>query len=94
MSSAERLPALDGLRATSILLVLACHMLPLGPKVLQLNGAAGAMGMSLFFALSGFLIISVLKNNADVPEFLIRRLTSIRATCVCIYVLCVRITVL
>ena len=63
--SSERLPALDGLRAISILLVLACHMLPLGPKVLQLNEAAGAMGMSLFFALSGFLIVSGLIYNAD-----------------------------
>lgn len=75
--SSERLPALDGLRAISILLVLACHMLPLGPKVLQLNEAAGAMGMSLFFALSGFLIVSGLIYNADVPEFLVRRLTRI-----------------
>jgi peptidoglycan/LPS O-acetylase OafA/YrhL len=75
--SSDRLPALDGLRAISILLVLACHMLPLGPKVLQLNGAAGAMGMSLFFALSGFLIVSGLLHNPDVPEFLVRRLTRI-----------------
>jgi peptidoglycan/LPS O-acetylase OafA/YrhL len=75
--SSERLPALDGLRATSILLVLSCHMLPLGPKALQFNAAAGAMGMSLFFALSGFLIVSGLRHNADVPEFLVRRLTRI-----------------
>jgi peptidoglycan/LPS O-acetylase OafA/YrhL len=75
--SAGRLPALDGLRAISIMLVLGCHMLPLGPKVLQLNESAGAMGMSLFFGLSGFLITSTLLENPNVTEFLIRRLTRI-----------------
>jgi peptidoglycan/LPS O-acetylase OafA/YrhL len=73
----ERLPVLDGLRATSILLVLGAHMLPLGPKVLRLNETAGAMGMSLFFALSGFLIVSGLRHNPDIPEFLVRRLSRI-----------------
>jgi len=77
VNSAERLPVLDGLRAISILLVLAAHMLPLGPKLLQLNSTAGAMGMSLFFSLSGFLIATGLLHNADIPEFLIRRLARI-----------------
>ena len=77
MNFADRLPVLDGLRAISILLVLAAHMLPLGPKVLRLNETAGPMGMSLFFALSGFLIVSGLRHNADVPEFLIKRLSKI-----------------
>ena len=43
----KRIPILDGWRATSILLVLGAHLLPLGPKVLQLNDTAGAMGMAL-----------------------------------------------
>jgi peptidoglycan/LPS O-acetylase OafA/YrhL len=77
VNSTERLPVLDGLRAISILLVLASHMLPLGPKFLKLNDAAGAMGMSLFFALSGFLITSTLIHNADVCEFLVKRLARI-----------------
>ncbi len=77
MNSTDRLPALDGLRAISILLVLAAHMLPLGPKVLQLNSSAAAMGMSLFFCLSGFLIASGLIHNPDVPEFLVKRLARI-----------------
>ncbi len=77
MGSTERLPALDGLRAISILLVLAAHMLPLGPKALQLNSSAAAMGMSLFFCLSGFLIASQLIHNADVSEFLAKRLARI-----------------
>src|ERR1700756_2090390 len=55
-------PALDGLRAISICLVLAAHLLPLGPKALHLNSTAGPMGMSLFFVLSGYLIISTLKS--------------------------------
>ena len=73
----ERLPVLDGLRAISILLVLAGHMLPLGPKILQLNLTAAAMGMSLFFALSGFLIMSGLRHNPDVLEFAVKRLSRI-----------------
>ena len=77
MSSTTRLPVLDGLRAISILLVLAAHMLPLGPKILQLNETAGPMGMSLFFALSGFLITSGLRENPDVHEFMVKRLSRI-----------------
>jgi peptidoglycan/LPS O-acetylase OafA/YrhL len=73
----DRIPTLDGLRAISILLVLACHLLPLGPKSLGLNETAGAMGMSLFFALSGFLITSTLIHNQNVVDFLIRRLARI-----------------
>jgi peptidoglycan/LPS O-acetylase OafA/YrhL len=77
VSSGEKLPALDGLRAISILLVLGAHLLPLGPKSLQLNETAGAMGMSLFFALSGFLIVMTLRRNADAFEFVVRRLARI-----------------
>src|SRR5687767_5087332 len=68
-----RLLELDGLRAISILLVLAAHLLPLGPKSLRLNETAGAMGMSLFFALSGFLIASRLLNSPKILDFLVRR---------------------
>jgi peptidoglycan/LPS O-acetylase OafA/YrhL len=75
--SDARFPILDGLRAMSILLVLACHLLPLGPHFLRLNETAGAMGMSLFFALSGFLITFGLMRNASVSEFLARRLARI-----------------
>jgi peptidoglycan/LPS O-acetylase OafA/YrhL len=75
--SGDKFPVLDGLRAISILLVLACHLLPLGPKALRLNETAGAMGMSLFFALSGFLITSGLLKNPQIHEFLVRRLARI-----------------
>jgi len=80
MSTAEsesKLPVLNGLRAISILLVLACHLLPLGPKAMRLNEVAGAMGMSLFFALSGFLITSGLIKNPNVQDFIERRLARI-----------------
>src|SRR5260370_25923011 len=73
-AASDKFPVLDGLRAISILLVLACHLLPLGPKVLRLNETAGAMGMSLFFALSGFLITSGLMRNPQIHEFLVRSL--------------------
>jgi peptidoglycan/LPS O-acetylase OafA/YrhL len=76
-SATSRLPVLDGLRSISILLVLATHMLPVGPKILRLNETAGPMGMSLFFALSGFLIVSGLLHNSNVPEFMIKRLSKI-----------------
>ncbi|TDX19612.1 acyltransferase family protein [Rhodovulum visakhapatnamense] len=67
------LQELDGFRAFSILAVLACHMLPLGPAPWQLNVTAGYMGMSVFFALSGFLISRFLWDRPDVKVFLIRR---------------------
>lgn len=70
----RRFAELDGWRAVSILLVLATHMLPLGPKWMQLNAAAGPAGMSLFFTLSGFLITATLLRNAGVVSFFIRRL--------------------
>src|SRR6185312_2514363 len=73
---ARSLPALDGLRAISICLVLATHLLPLGPKPLQLNWTTGAMGMSLFFILSGYLIIRTLRNST-IEEFVVKRLVRI-----------------
>ena len=68
-----RLKVLDGWRAISILLVLAAHLLPLGPKPLQLNETAGPMGMALFFTLSGFLITRFLIGHSNIVDFLIRR---------------------
>ncbi len=67
------LDVLDGWRGISILLVLAAHLLPLGPKAWQLNEAAGPMGMALFFTLSGFLITRFLLDRPNVGDFLIRR---------------------
>ncbi len=74
MMAAQRFEVLDGWRGVSILFVLACHLLPLGPKIWQLNYTAGLIGMSLFLTLSGFLITHFLLNRPNVIDFLIRRL--------------------
>lgn len=76
-SAQDRLCILDGWRATSILLVLATHLLPLGPKYLRLNETTGPMGMSIFFTLSGFLITRSLFGGMGVGQFVIRRLARI-----------------
>jgi len=68
-----RLDVLDGWRGVSILLVLAGHLFPLGPKRFELNGAVAAMGMAIFFTLSGFLITSFLLRRPEIVPFLIRR---------------------
>jgi len=70
----QRFASLDGWRGISILLVLATHLLPLGPKVFRLNETTGPMGMALFFTLSGFLITNFLLHRSSVTDFLIRRL--------------------
>jgi peptidoglycan/LPS O-acetylase OafA/YrhL len=74
MSSAlPRLEVLDGWRGVSILCVLAAHLLPMGPKSLEGNAMFGLLGMSLFFTLSGFLIMSFLLKNPPVMDFIVRR---------------------
>lgn len=69
----SQLPVLNGWRGLSILLVLAAHLLPLGPKLWQLNHTAGLLGMVLFFILSGFLITTALLREPRVRAFLVRR---------------------
>lgn len=70
----KHLSALDGWRGISILCVLAGHLLPLGPKFLQINEMIATTGMVLFFILSGFLIVSMLMRNDNVASFLVRRI--------------------
>lgn len=72
-----RFAVLDGWRGISILLVMACHMLPLGPAAWRLNETAGPLGMSIFFALSGFLITTTLLKSDSTTGFFIRRLLRI-----------------
>lgn len=65
--------ALDGLRALSILLVLAAHLAPLGRPAWGLNVGVGVVGMALFFMLSGFLVTTQLLEHPSVGQFLLRR---------------------
>lgn len=76
-SGMAHIGALDGVRALSIILVILTHTAPLGPASWNLNDMAGPMGMSLFFCLSGFLIVSLLNRNADALSFLIHRVLRI-----------------
>ena len=73
VDQSRRLMVLDGWRGISILLVLATHLLPLGPKAWKLNLTSGPLGMALFFTLSGFLITNFLLHQSSVTNFLIRR---------------------
>lgn len=73
----NRLKMLDGWRAFSILAVIAAHMLPLGPARWQLNVTFATNGMAIFFALSGFLIVSILLRDDDIVSFLVRRFARI-----------------
>jgi peptidoglycan/LPS O-acetylase OafA/YrhL len=77
VNDASRLPVLDGWRGVSILLVLAGHLLPVGPKWLGMNAAVAVVGMALFFTLSGFLITSFLLRDSSVANFLIARFSRI-----------------
>jgi peptidoglycan/LPS O-acetylase OafA/YrhL len=73
----QKFPPLDGLRALSIVFVLAGHLLPIGPKSWQLNESVAALGMTTFFSLSGFLIATQLLRDDNVGRFLIRRASRI-----------------
>jgi peptidoglycan/LPS O-acetylase OafA/YrhL len=73
MAPAERWPALDGLRALAVLYVVAYHLgLPYSVR-------GGSIGVTIFFALSGFLITSLLLRESDelgsihLPAFFMRR---------------------
>jgi peptidoglycan/LPS O-acetylase OafA/YrhL len=72
-----RVDILDGWRALSITLVMAAHLLPLGPHSWEMNYAAGAAGMAIFFTLSGFLITQFMIRDGDIQRFLIRRISRI-----------------
>ena len=73
----RRLEMLDGWRALSIILVLAGHMLPLGVKGWSINAPVAALGMSVFFNLSGFLVVSILLRNQSLFSFAVRRVARI-----------------
>jgi peptidoglycan/LPS O-acetylase OafA/YrhL len=74
MAEPERFELLDGWRGISIALVMAAHLLPLGPRSWELNAVSGVLGMAIFFILSGFLITSLLLKRPPITHFLIRRI--------------------
>lgn len=69
--------SLDGVRAASILLVLAAHTLPLNPIVAGTNDMTALTGMALFFCLSGYLITSIMYQKPYPIPFLIKRVMRI-----------------
>jgi peptidoglycan/LPS O-acetylase OafA/YrhL len=74
----EHWPSLDGLRGVSILLVLFFHLRFAEPNFGFLF-PGGALGVDVFFGLSGFLITAILLNEiqqrgtVDLRRFYIRR---------------------
>lgn len=79
-------PQLDGVRAMAVLLVLIAHA-----KLLKYVGTGGAVGVAVFFTLSGFLITTLLLEERqvfgriNVPSFYKRRflrLAPAMVTCV------------
>lgn len=73
-SERRHLTRLDGCRGIAILAVMMGHMLPIGRAQWGGNVAISAVGMAIFFALSGFLIVSLLLRDDSVVPFLIKRL--------------------
>src|SRR5947207_1290081 len=71
ITSATRIPALDGIRGVAILLVLLCHGVfesdPHSPllKTLVAAGRLTWSGVDLFFVLSGFLIGGILLDARE-----------------------------
>ncbi|WP_322964767.1 acyltransferase family protein [Sphingomonas fuzhouensis] len=74
VSSGRHLGRLDGCRGIAILAVMTGHMLPFGRAAWGGNVAIAAAGMAIFFALSGFLIVSLLLRDDAVIPFIIKRL--------------------
>lgn len=72
-----RIGALDGVRAISILLVLAGHLLPLSFGGVDGNSVAATAGMALFFVLSGYFVTRILEQGVTTRDFLIRRMLRI-----------------
>ena len=78
-SSAARVKGLDGVRGFAILWVLLYHLYALLPKAagVVIPGLAGFaslgwIGVSLFFTLSGYLIIPMVAEQKTEPGFLAR----------------------
>ena len=80
METHQRIPALDGLRAVAIAAVMLSHaFLTTGPStrssraISYLAGHLGALGVSVFFAISGYLITTLLLEDQNLRGFYVRR---------------------
>ncbi len=62
---ASYFPALDGLRAVSIFLVLLHHVPPFRPGLLSTLQENGRYGVSFFFVISGFLICTLFLREKE-----------------------------
>ncbi|HET9409454.1 MAG TPA: acyltransferase [Candidatus Sulfotelmatobacter sp.] len=77
--TARRIPSLDGLRAISITLVILSHLVKWKHVSLDRLGSYGALGVFVFFVLSGYLITSLLlreherTSTVSLRDFYVRR---------------------
>ncbi|UBM57574.1 acyltransferase [Marinilongibacter aquaticus] len=77
MALKEYIPALTGIRALAIAMVLVFHWLPADHPVNCIPN--GPIGVTIFFTLSGFLITRILSRKLDKPigqtysNFIVRR---------------------
>jgi len=75
----QRIPSLDGLRAISISLVVLSHLIKWKHVSLGLLEGYGALGVHIFFVLSGYLITNLLlreherTSTISLREFYVRR---------------------
>jgi peptidoglycan/LPS O-acetylase OafA/YrhL len=75
----HRIPSLDGLRAISITLVVLSHLVKWKHVSLDVVGSYGALGVHVFFVLSGYLITNLLlreyerSSTVSLRDFYIRR---------------------
>jgi peptidoglycan/LPS O-acetylase OafA/YrhL len=77
--SIKRIPSLDGVRAISITLVVLSHLVRWKNVSLDVLGGYGALGVQIFFVLSGYLITNLLlgeyerTSTINLRDFYIRR---------------------
>lgn len=76
-AGSNHLPVLDGVRALSILLVLATHWLPLNQLWWEAGTSVGMLGMACFFVLSGYLITLQLLRRGSALSFAVQRLARV-----------------
>ena len=61
----KRIPSLDGVRAISITMVILSHLVKWKHISLERLGSYGALGVFIFFVLSGYLITNLLLREYD-----------------------------